>query len=319
MKEQIVFFVSIALLCGCRQQGGQKTSTYRDFPIVEVPALVSEPSERAAYMADHFWDGFFDGNGPTDTNAVLGVRNPQLETQMATFITILDQLPLTKAKGEVGSLFTAISEKHSADTSSHVFPLMTELVSKYLYDPNSPLRNEDYYLPFAEALSTSEFTPEDSKAGFAFEVRVCSSNQVGSKVKDFKFKDKSGRVRNLYGAKADYTLLFFSNPGCSACRQIITDLTSLQYLDPLINAGKLAVVNIYIDFEEVKWEEAVSKEYPSDWINGYDWQHVIRDNELFVVRAIPSLYLLDSDKRVILKDAPTERVIARLNAMANNQ
>ena len=37
---------------------------------------------------------------------------------------------------------------------------------------------------------------------------------------------------------------------------------------------------------------------------------------LYNVRAIPSLYLLDRDKTVLLKDAPEDRVFAALHAIA---
>ena len=55
--------------------------------------------------------------------------------------------------------------------------------------------------------------------------------------------------------------------------------------------------------------------YPDEWYNGYDPNLVIRNDMLYNIRAIPSLYLLDEDKRVILKDAPQETVFAWL---ANN-
>ena len=42
---------------------------------------------------------------------------------------------------------------------------------------------------------------------------------------------------------------------------------------------------------------------PSQWINGYDKGcHIEREN-LYNIRAIPALYLLDKDKRVLVKDS----------------
>jgi hypothetical protein len=40
---------------------------------------------------------------------------------------------------------------------------------------------------------------------------------------------------------------------------------------------------------------------------------VIRTENLYSVRAIPSLYLLDKEKRVIMKDAPEDRVFSYLS------
>jgi hypothetical protein len=41
--------------------------------------------------------------------------------------------------------------------------------------------------------------------------------------------------------------------------------------------------------------------YPASWINGYDKNRHVKDN-LYDFVAIPTLFLLDKDKRVLLKD-----------------
>ena len=52
--------------------------------------------------------------------------------------------------------------------------------------------------------------------------------------------------------------------------------------------------------------------YPEEWYNGFDPDFVIRNETLYNVRAIPSLYLLDSEKTVLLKDAPENRMFEYL-------
>ena len=47
---------------------------------------------------------------------------------------------------------------------------------------------------------------------------------------------------------------------------------------------------------------------PSKWINGYDKELTVRNRELYDLKAMPTLYLLDKDKKVLLKDAPVEQV-----------
>ena len=55
--------------------------------------------------------------------------------------------------------------------------------------------------------------------------------------------------------------------------------------------------------------------YPDNWYNGYDPDYVIREDILYNVRAIPSLYLLDKDKKVLMKDAPQERLFSWLESV----
>ena len=85
----------------------------------------------------------------------------------------------------------------------------------------------------------------------------------------------------------------------------------------MIENGILAIVNVYIDGEVDKWLD-YEPNYPRNWLNGYDPSGIINEGELYYVRAIPSLYLLDSQKRVIMKDAPVERVLEFFDNMINS-
>jgi hypothetical protein len=52
--------------------------------------------------------------------------------------------------------------------------------------------------------------------------------------------------------------------------------------------------------------------YPEEWYNGFDPDYVLREGDIYHIRAIPSLYLLDKEKRVILKDAPENKIFERI-------
>ena len=81
-----------------------------------------------------------------------------------------------------------------------------------------------------------------------------------------------------------------------------------QALEPgKIADGTMAVLNIYIDEDLEAWRSYMPI-YPENWYNGFDPDFVIRGETLYNVRAIPSLYLLDRNKTVIMKDAPEARI-----------
>ena len=294
------------------------TAEIRPFPLVSVPMVYADNEEsQTEYVMEHFWDPFFAGHGATGNNMILGVSDEEIEQALANYISILqnhkaDATPdnpaaLTKAQKSIKTLFSKMESRPGA-----AFARMAELVTKYLYDPNSPLRDEDLYLPFAEAAEKSSCTSEDMRVAYQTEAKACRTNAFGQKVPDIKYSDARGRKGNLYGVKADYTMLFFSNPGCTACKEIVNEIVANGYPERLISAGKLAIVNIYIDEEVNKWREYLPN-YPSSWINGYDYTFQLRGSGTYDIRAIPSLYLLDSQKRVLMKDAPTERVLSYLN------
>ena len=55
-----------------------------------------------------------------------------------------------------------------------------------------------------------------------------------------------------------------------------------------------------------------AKTITKEWINAYDPNFILRENELLSVRDVPALYLLDKDKKVILKDAKPDKVFSYL-------
>lgn len=300
---------AVLLSCGPRRQAAP--SYPREFPAVQVPSVYNSVAERVAYSAAHWWDGFFALDGPVDSALVLGVRKGEVEQALANYITILDQVPFGEARACMSRLFRDLSAKQRADTSKRLYTVMTEMVGKYLYDPNSPLRDEDYYQPFVQGMAESDLTSDAMRTACRYEAKVCAMNPRGSVAPDFRITRRNGGSFRLHQVKAGRTVLFFSNPGCHACQEIIDALTGDDALVEMVRDGRLAVVNVYIDEDIGAWRR-YEPSYPREWLCGYDATHTIREDVLYSVRAIPSLYLLDADKRVILKDAPTERVLAAL-------
>ena len=91
------------------------------------------------------------------------------------------------------------------------------------------------------------------------------------------------------------------------------ELNSIPRVAEMIGDGSLAVLNIYIDSDLEEWRKYMPV-YPDNWYNGYDPDFVIRTEIRYNVRAIPSLYLLDRDKTVIMKDVPQEKLFWWLTA-----
>ena len=274
--------------------------------------MLSGEEEKYVYIADHFWDAFLDKDYPGDTSVVNGVPKKEVESALGRYVTILESFcPRTEATNSVEAFFHKISDFQKANPSSEVFGFFTEQVPKYLYDPNSPVRDEDLYRPFALGMASSSLVSEGLKPAYSREATLCALNQVGTPAADILFTALDGKRRTLYSVKADHTLLFFSNPGCPACEDVIERLTLNRNVSSLISSGRLAVVNLYIDLEVDKWRASASG-YPKAWINGFDQDYIIRKDLTYNIRAIPSMYVLDKDKVVIIKDAPVEKVLAYL-------
>lgn len=308
--KSLTISASLLLLAGCGTNS-KKAEQFRALPFPDVlpPAMVDSPVAMTEYMALHWWDGITDisRSYPCDTLLVSGVRVGDVEQKMANWTNLLGVVDMSVVEKSMGRLYERAAACEKKDTSSNVFETFVGLVDKYLYDPNSPLRNEDYYAFFAARLAGSELVESVMKDKYARQVRLAALNKVGTKAADFRFADKRGRMFSLYEIKSELTLLFFSNPGCTACKEIIDVLNNDPVISGLIADGKMKVLNIYIDEDLDAWRSYMPI-YPETWYNGFDPDLVIRGETLYNVRAIPSLYLLDRDKTVLMKDAPESRL-----------
>ena len=275
------------------------------FPDVQIPTMISDQQDMLIYMASNYWNNLTDPSRDylCDSMYVNGVDKDVVEQKFADWTLILDNIPLDAALRSIGGLYDRALACEKKNKGSNVFETFVTLADKYFYDPNSPMRNEEYYLPFVSKYATYEGLSEVERGKFERDARLCALNRIGTKATDFRFADRSGVIRNLYDIDAPFTLLFFSNPGCEACMQIITVLKEEPAISSLIDQGTLKILNIYIDEDIQAWRSYMPI-YPKQWYNGFDPDFVLRSNEMYNIRAIPSLYLLDKEKNVLLKDVP---------------
>ena len=70
----------------------------------------------------------------------------------------------------------------------------------------------------------------------------------------------------------------------------------------------MKVLALYPDEDVALWKEHLS-EMAKEWINGYDKNQTITHELLYDLSSIPSFYLLDKDKKVLLKDADWRQVL----------
>ena len=68
-------------------------------------------------------------------------------------------------------------------------------------------------------------------------------------------------------------------------------------------AERVLVVAVYIDNEVEVWKKA---QYPSTWLSVYAPE--IDRQDLYDIKALPTLYLLDAQKRVVVKDGMVEQI-----------
>lgn len=276
-------------------QESQPKDTITTFTLPGIPQMLMEPELRADYLVKHYWDL----TNLADSNYA---HHPELMEQ--AWVNYIDLFRLVSPEQAVDGLKGLMKR---AESSPVCFKYFCSLADNYLYDANSPMRNEELYITVLDAQLASDCLSEEEKNRPRYRRLWAEKNRKGHVAADFTYTLASGQQGTLHDIPTRYTLLFLNNPGCHACGETIELLQQAQAVNRLLKKRLLTVLSVYPDEELEEWKRHQA-DYPRRWINAYDKNMEITNHDLYDLRAIPTLYLLDTAKRVILKDATVEQV-----------
>ncbi|ADV44458.1 hypothetical protein Bache_2493 [Bacteroides helcogenes P 36-108] len=303
MKNNLFPFILPLCLCiACSSNKANnipKTETPVDtitaFILPSIPPMLNTPELRANYLVGHYWEN----TNFADTNYI---HHPEITEQAwVDYIDILKLVPAPKADAALKRMFL------QAEKAKASYLYLAELADKYLYDPNSPMRNEELYISVLDALISTPILDSVEKIRPQARRELAQKNRIGTKAIDFTYTLASGKKGTLYALNSHYTLLFINNPGCHACTETIEALKHAPAINHSASRKQLQILSLYPDEELDEWKRHLS-DFPLEWINGHDANQVIKENNLYDLKAIPTLYLLDKDKKVLLKDATVTEI-----------
>lgn len=294
MYRTLVLILAAVGLAACGGRAPRRpAATTAETPAVFLPAIAPAalaPEERVEWLRWHYWDNF----DFADTTFLARADTLQLFEAYARYVQLLFSVPTDGAPMD--------SLMRRAAVSRPMLDYFAMLADQVLGDPNSPLRNDEFYIPVLRAQLSSPWYDEYERLAPEYRLLLASQNRIGQPANDFRYTLASGATGSLYGLRAEYVLLFINNPGCPMCREIREAISASPMLTELIEHGRLRVLALYPDENLDEWR-AYREQIPASWINAYDDGCVLREKGLYDLSAIPSLYLLDAQKRVLVKDA----------------
>lgn len=302
MKIFHYLIIAIFALSSCNSGKAQKDQnpetpqeTPKSFTLPEIPTMYTSPEQRADFLVKHYWDNF-------DFADTSYIHLPQITEQaFVDFLDVANHSPIESAQDGMKRMMT------KAEADKKVFNYFVSLADKYLYDPNSPFRNEEFYIGILEKMLETNLLDDVEKTRPQYRLKLAQKNRLGTKALNFTYTTQSGKQGSLYGQSAEYILLYINNPGCHACGEITEGMKQSGVIQYLLSAKHMTILCIYPDEDLDEWKKH-RDDFPSTWINGYDKGTVIRDKDLYDLKAIPSLYLLDKNKTVLLKDATLQQI-----------
>ena len=251
--------------------------------------LINSPITAQVLLPQYsIWEGFAFGDKQV-------VESREAEERFAHFLLHIAHQTLTQQEDQIGALL-AKAEQNNATSR------FLTLAEKYLYDPNSPYRNDEQYLLFLQYATSHQLADYTTNPRYQKHYTMVQKNRVGHKATDFPYTTQAGEKGRLYQLQSRYILLFFHDPDCDECQFVKKQLENQHAY--FAQKGVL-VVAVYIDDEVEAWRKA---HYPSAWLSVYAPE--IDRQDLYDIKALPTLYLLDTQKRVVLKDAQIDKVVS---------
>jgi hypothetical protein len=265
-----------------------------ELPLPEVPVSITEPKDRAAFVLYHFWDAL-------DFNDTVRSHNRDLlEQNFANYLTLFSVADTSEVIRAIDKLTAA------ARVDSVAYQQVQKVAEKYLYDPNSPMLNEDYYALFAHSFLRDAALDMSAREQFKFQLSCIAKNRCGARATDFAYVDRNGRKGTLMGTPFQGKLMvIFYDPDCDECKASIAEWGQSNALNELIASQRVTVLAVCTEGEKSAWQQHLV-EMPTNWLVTYDASG-INEKNLYILRAMPTIYIIGEDHRIVGKDVlPTQ-------------
>lgn len=265
----------------------------------EIPGMIASEEEARNYLVAHFWDAF-------DFKDTALLRSRPVRTQgVSRFVALSASMPAEQKEAVdkgFGVLCKGITENRTLTDSLKYY------VEEYLYNPNSPYYNEELYGVYLKSMMENLPANDPLVETYRFKLQLIGRNCPGSKAENFDYYLPDGTRKSLYSTRirGNYLILVFYDPECHSCHDIMMGMFADRSLAEAVAAGRVAVLAVYTEGDTEVWKKYLNG-MPGNWTTGEDRMGV-KDKALYDLKAMPTLYLLDKHKKVLLKDAPYARI-----------
>ena len=266
-------------------------SATNGFTLPAIPDTLQTVESRSSYLVAHYWDRF------SFADSLQFMNQPEMvEQALVDYVDLFRLVPAAEAENSLSALMD------QASVTLNGFLFFYNTLEKYLYDATSPMRNEALFIPVLQKMMASNKLSDDDKLRPAMLLKSVSKNKVGSMAADFSYTKPDGSQHRLSEVQTPLTLLLFFDPECDDCHQVIMRLEKTDVLNQLTADRQLTVLAVYPGENKRLWQTMAQHMLPT-WEIGMDKSQTIYNKELYDILGFPSMYLLDQQKTVILKDA----------------
>lgn len=270
-------------------------------PLFEYPTAPEELellTDKSNYLVKHFWEGFdFKNKQAVDQNA--------LNDAFLVFSTPLRWADLQVANQSVDRLIDKISGNPT------LLLQFTKAAEEVLYGPRAEIWVDEVYLKFVDACIRNKKISDSRKEKFNKISRKLHNTARGEQAPTFSFENKKGETAQYFPMSTP-TLIIFGNPVDTDWRLARLRMETNSALSQALEKGKLNILFI-IPTEMENWKESVSN-YSDKWVVGQGVDIL----DTIDIRVIPSIYVIGSDGKILMKNVALDSAIATVMGLIEN-
>jgi len=245
------------------------------------------------YILKHYWD-------------FIPVREPHtiyssaFFEKLKHFVGLLASTNEAEAKQAINRLLT------KAVCNGESYKLIVQLLDKLLNDKTVLTRNENLGIHLLEQAEASYLFSDEEKKGYKKKKALIELNKVGTTAKGLLLETPNKEDLKLSQIHTEYIILYFFDPTNDACKQNTIFLQHNPFISLALTEKRLKILAIYTKNNYEAWHKwAVSE---TKWTHGWDKNNTIKNKNLYDLSTLPTIYLLDKNKKVLMKECNTEQL-----------
>ena len=302
----LVLISGALITVSCIQGNKEKERKPLTFLPPSVPVMIGSQEEAVHYQTFHYWDHF-----PFEDSLCI-IQEGFVDQVFTGYVNILQQADIQDARESIKCLMIrAGTVAENPVVRKKILLKFFSLTEYFFYHPNSPYRNDDILIPALEVIVAHPLLDSMETQRPSYMLDIVRKNRPGDiagdfsfirAVRNFPFTDDPSNIENLHDLKADFILIMFINLGCPSCNQVKEEILHSELISKMVEEKKITILTVYPDKDLERWQEHLP-ELPAEWIHSYNPEGEIRNGSIYDLKAIPTLYLLVKNKRVLVKDA----------------
>ncbi|MCL1849991.1 MAG: DUF5106 domain-containing protein [Bacteroidetes bacterium] len=241
------------------------------------------------YVSEHHFDYF-----TWDDERLL--NTPVLYNSFRTFAQQI--LPLD-SKVTIPIVLKALNESKK---TSKLYYALFDFLEQEFGNVKALYRDEQLYIAMLKDILNTPNVEETRRLRYEYELNLITKNQPGEQATDFNILLSTGDTTTLYAIDAEVLLIYFQNPDCPTCVEYREKMKNIEALYRAIASGRVKVLTLYFEPNEELWRNYLAKSAYKNWMHGWNYDLQISEKHLYDVRIIPTVIVLDKNKKVIEKD-----------------